>query len=85
MNPFQDLPLRSSPTNVFVPPTGVNSTELPLDEQTQHNPEQAPELWNTPPRNVNNIHPSRTPNTTRRNNDEKAEWDNIMNNMWSPG
>ena len=85
VNPFQDLPLRSSPTNVFVPPAGVNSTELPLDEQTQINPEQAPELWNTPPRTVNNIHPSRTPNTTRRNNDEKAEWDNIMNNMWSPG
>ena len=95
VNPFQDLPPRSpksSPTVSYVPPVGLISTgsppSNPPSEQTQPNPEQAPELWNTPPRTMNNMHPSRTPNTnsiTRRNNDEKAEWDNIMNNMWSPG
>ena len=95
VNPFQNLPPRSSssPTISFagVPPVGVvgvASTGPPSDEPTQLNPEQAPELWNTPPRTMNNTNPSLTPNTnstTRRNNDEKAEWDNIMNNMWSPG
>lgn len=92
LNPFRDLP---------PPRSSSSSSSSPSPSQARMPPpEEAPEVYHTPLRSSsNNSHSAAlgrgpgsgpgpgTGSTTRRSNQEQeqAQWDNIMNNMWSPG